>query len=210
MPDLTIKPVAAAGNKVILQDQAGNTRLQTDDAGITITAPTIASMANCTFPAGHVLQIKNALVTAYSADTLVAGDNYIVNGTTAYNGDFQLGITPKASGSWFLVSVRWNGHCHNMGDGGFNVLKNGVRVNAPSDTNAFIQSMGAHDNGSSFMRNVAFETLDKTGSTKGTSISFCVVYNHESSSHACVTNRCSGGSTDETAYSELIVKEVAQ
>ena len=40
MPNLTIKPVAAAGNKVILQDQAGNTRLQTDDAGITITAPT--------------------------------------------------------------------------------------------------------------------------------------------------------------------------
>ena len=60
MPNLTIKPVAAAGNKVILQDQAGNTRLQTDDAGITITAPTIASMANCTFPAGHVLQTVTA------------------------------------------------------------------------------------------------------------------------------------------------------
>ena len=60
MPNLTIKPVAAAGNKVILQDQAGNTRLQTDDAGITITAPTIASMANCTFPAGHILQTVTA------------------------------------------------------------------------------------------------------------------------------------------------------
>ena len=57
MPNLTIKPVAAAGNKVILQDQAGNTRLQTDDAGITITAPTIASMANCTLKDNNRCQI---------------------------------------------------------------------------------------------------------------------------------------------------------
>ena len=43
MPNLTIKPVGAAGNKVIIQDQAGNTRLQTDDAGITITSPTLTT-----------------------------------------------------------------------------------------------------------------------------------------------------------------------
>ena len=77
MPNLTIKPVAAAGNKVILQDQAGNTRLQTDDAGITITAPTIASMANCTFPAGHVLQT----VTAEDIDGTVAKPNSGSNST---------------------------------------------------------------------------------------------------------------------------------
>ena len=53
MPDLIIKPTNTSGNKVIIQDQGAVTRLQTDDAGITITAPTIASMANCTFPSTH-------------------------------------------------------------------------------------------------------------------------------------------------------------
>ena len=63
MPNLTIKPVGAAGNKVIIQDQGSVTRLQTDDSGITITAPTIASMANCTFPAGHILQVLSTVKT---------------------------------------------------------------------------------------------------------------------------------------------------
>ena len=57
MPDLIIKPENTSGNKLILQDQGAVTRLQTDDAGITITAPTIASMANCTFPAGHIVNV---------------------------------------------------------------------------------------------------------------------------------------------------------
>ena len=83
MPDLTIKPVAAAGNKLILQDQAGGSVLTTGDSGVTagstilatktgtetltnktlttptLNTPTIASMTNCTFPAGHVLQTKH-------------------------------------------------------------------------------------------------------------------------------------------------------
>ena len=36
MPDFIIKPVAAAGNKLILQDQAGNAVLTTTDSGATI------------------------------------------------------------------------------------------------------------------------------------------------------------------------------
>ena len=36
MPNLTIKPVAAAGNKLILQDQAGGVVLQTTDSGATL------------------------------------------------------------------------------------------------------------------------------------------------------------------------------
>tara|TARA_Y100000590_G_scaffold165246_1_gene189278 strand:- start:325 stop:945 length:621 start_codon:yes stop_codon:yes gene_type:complete len=69
MPDLTIKPVAAAGNKLILQDQAGGAVLTTADSGVTIanaslTAPTVANMSNFTFPAGHVLQTKNYIDTS--------------------------------------------------------------------------------------------------------------------------------------------------
>ena len=65
MPDLTIKPVAAAGNKLILQDQAGDPVLTTGDSGVTagstilatktgtetltnktLTAPTITDLSN--------------------------------------------------------------------------------------------------------------------------------------------------------------------
>ena len=81
MPDLTIKPVAAAGNKLILQDQAGGSVLTTGDSGVTagstilatktgtetltnktlttptLNTPTIANMTNCTFPAGHIIKL---------------------------------------------------------------------------------------------------------------------------------------------------------
>ena len=72
MPDLIIKPTATSGNKLILKDQAGGAVLTTADSGATIanatlTTPTIASMANCTFPVGHILQ--TTLTTYHSGDT---------------------------------------------------------------------------------------------------------------------------------------------
>ena len=59
MPDLIIKPTATSGNKLILQDQAGGAVLTTAASGATyanatLTTPTIANMANCTFPSGKV------------------------------------------------------------------------------------------------------------------------------------------------------------
>ena len=61
MADLTIKPVAAAGNKLILQDQAGGAVLTTADSGATINgAPTIANLSNLsgTLPSG--VDVKTA------------------------------------------------------------------------------------------------------------------------------------------------------
>ena len=77
MGNLIINGKGGAGNKVIIQDQGAVTRLQTDDAGITITAPTVADMTNCTFPAGHVLQT----VTAEDIDGTVAKPNSGSNST---------------------------------------------------------------------------------------------------------------------------------
>ena len=76
MPDLTIKPNAGSGNKVIIQDQAGAAVLTTADSGATLSnstqdnitrlgtvaAGTIGSAVNlnsATFPAGHILQVKH-------------------------------------------------------------------------------------------------------------------------------------------------------
>ena len=68
MPDLIIKPTATSGNKLILKDQAGGAVLTTADSGATyanatLTAPTIANMANCTFPAGHILQVVQLVMS---------------------------------------------------------------------------------------------------------------------------------------------------
>lgn len=70
MPDLIIKPTATSGNKLILKDQAGGAVLTTADSGATIanatlTTPTIANMANCTFPDGHVLQVVRNDIFSY-------------------------------------------------------------------------------------------------------------------------------------------------
>ena len=54
MANMIIRPAAGTGNKVIVQDQAGGAVLTTADSGATLTAPTIANMANCTFPAGTI------------------------------------------------------------------------------------------------------------------------------------------------------------
>ena len=78
MPDLIIKPAATSGNKLILKDQAGGAVLTTADSGVTagdtilatktgtetltnktLTAPTVADMSNCTFPAGHILKVQH-------------------------------------------------------------------------------------------------------------------------------------------------------
>ena len=63
MANMIIRPAAGTGNKVIVQDQAGAAVLTTADSGATVanatfTAPTVADMTNCTFPAGHVIQTK--------------------------------------------------------------------------------------------------------------------------------------------------------
>ena len=94
MPDLTIKPNAGSGNKVIIQDQAGGAVMTTADSGATVanatlTTPTIASMANCTFPAGHVIQ---TVFNTYSTDTYVTSTTA---GSPTSTG-LTCAITPKA------------------------------------------------------------------------------------------------------------------
>ena len=81
MPNLTIKPVAGGSNKLILQDQQGGTVLETGGSGATIanaslTAPTIANMANCTFPSTHpnitITKLDWAGDTTGTTETVVA------------------------------------------------------------------------------------------------------------------------------------------
>ena len=87
MPDLTIKPVGAAGNKLILQDQAGGAVLTTADSGVTIanatlTTPTIASMTNCTFPAGMITGVYCSTPSSIVSQTLNATTGIVPTGSS--------------------------------------------------------------------------------------------------------------------------------
>ena len=128
MPDLIIKPAAQSGNKVIIQDQAGGAVLTTADSGATIanatlsgatgtlTAPTIASMANCTFPAGHVIQTQFTQYEGFAHMTGMGSHQnvplIVIDGTAATSlgttGILQVAITPK-SNSKIKLECQWMG-----------------------------------------------------------------------------------------------------
>ena len=102
MPDLIIKPTATSGNKLILQDQAGGAVLTTADSGATyanatLTAPTIANMANCTFPANHVIQT----VTAQAA----SGTLVVNSGTENYRASADLTISVTGGNKLIVYAI---------------------------------------------------------------------------------------------------------
>ena len=110
MPDLIIKPENTSGTKLILQDQGAVTRLQTDDAGITITAPTIASMANCTFPAGHVIQ---TFADTHTMSTPIT----VTSAAFSLGSDLEVAITPKSTSNYLMVECFIFGFWNNGGSG---------------------------------------------------------------------------------------------
>ena len=77
MGNLIIKGKGGAGNKLIIQDQAGGAVLTTGDSGATIAnatlvapalgTPASGTLTNATFPPGHVVDVKTAIYTGESA-----------------------------------------------------------------------------------------------------------------------------------------------
>ena len=88
MPDLTIKPNAGHGNKVIIQDQAGAAVLTTADSGV----------SQLSTPAGHTLQVKQLDLRSTHSTT---STSYVdVPGYT-------LAITPSKTSSKVLVLMQF-------------------------------------------------------------------------------------------------------
>ena len=70
MGNLIIKGKGGAGNKLILQDQAGGAVLTTADSGGIIGTSTLAAS---TFPAGRIIQTVNATLTNLSTGVITGG-----------------------------------------------------------------------------------------------------------------------------------------
>ncbi len=118
MPDLIIKPNSATGNKLILQDQAGNAVLTTDDSagaalGGNLTVSGLSTLTGNTIVSG-TLTVEGTTTTIESV-TLTVDDKNIELGsvdsptdTTADGGGITLkGATDKTI-LWENDTDSWN------------------------------------------------------------------------------------------------------
>ena len=122
MPALIIKPKDQSGNKLILQDQAGGAVLTTADSGATIanatlTAPTVADMSNCTFPAGMVIQVVNNTYTTGSNSSSFGDTIAKVEISSATNYKGTINNVGASNHVWVICSfqLRLESSSHNPG-----------------------------------------------------------------------------------------------
>ena len=142
MPDLTIKPNAGSGNKIIIQDQAGAAVLTTADSGATLANATLNSptlvtpalgtpasgvmtnmtgtLTNATFPAGHVVRVYSRTYT--STHALGTSASWTTVGLTdANNLDITMDV-PASSSSKYFIQVNLSVSDHVSGNIDFRLL----------------------------------------------------------------------------------------
>ena len=121
MADFVIKPTT--GNLKIQDDQDVDRIVIAPTTGVTtlsnptLTAPTIANMANCTFPAGHVIQVQYTQLDEYKEMSNIANTTqYVLQHSSSPStslgtaGVLQVAITPKSS-SKIRIDVGCCGEC---------------------------------------------------------------------------------------------------
>ena len=154
-----------------------------------------------------ILQVVNKTISTQGSQTIGTTDTQIGTGT-----DFDISITPKGNGSKFIVSARWFGEVETAWNVVFNIHRDGVRINTGGlTTNIFGLSMATQTyittNNSSTPEIMNLQTVDSTGSTIGTAITYTLVAS-SNSSRTMWTNRCFTTGHEE-GISELMIMEVA-
>ena len=176
MANMIIKP-AADGN-LLIQDRAGSAVLSTAASGATVanatlTTPTIANMANCTFPAGHIIQVK---FTSINSAVSTSSSSYVNTG-------MSLAITPSSAsnkiyilGSHVLRAPSSN-YQHNV--------KRDSTFLAPTEFRGFTQFRDASGNNSDSTQ--AFMFLDSQTTTS--SVTYSVWHKSEAGNIAYFVHR---------------------
>jgi len=160
---------------------------------------------------GKTLQVVSKLVTAQYVQALAANVETEVAGA----GVFTLQITPKGNGSKFKIYVRHFGEIATSWDCVYNVHRDGIRINAQSGDTWSGLGMGAQTYGAAVDNNSTPEimqltTLDVSGSTTGTVITYKVMVTQNVATTQ-YTNRCLGSTGavgGETGSSEIIIEEI--
>ena len=158
--------------------------------------------------AGNILQVVNKTISTQGSQTIGTTDTQVGTGT-----DFDISITPKGNGSKFIVTARWFGEVQDVWDVVFNIQRDGVRINTGGSTSNRLglsmstQTYGQVTNDSTTPEILNLQTVDSTGSTVDTPITYTLIA-CGSGTKTMWTNRTFVGV--EYGISELIVMEVAQ
>jgi len=159
---------------------------------------------------GKVLQVVGKTITTQGSQVLSPDvDTQVGAGV-----DFILDVVPMATGSSFIVEYRWFGEIATTWDVVFNVHRDGVRVNNTGLIKAGLSmaTITLSNDYSSSPEIMHLRTLDKSGSTAGTSIQFKLVAAIMTNPTTMWTNRCVNASTAnfyEHGVSEIIITEIA-
>ena len=156
-----------------------------------------------------ILQVVNKVISTQGSQSVGTTDTQVGTGT-----DFDLSITPKGAESKFVVSARWFGEVNNAWNVVFNIQRDGVRINSDGATALNNRGLsmatqtyfGSDDSSTPEIMHV--QTVDSTGSTIGTAITYTLVVSAVITP-TMWTNRTFGGS-GEYGVSELTIMEVAQ
>jgi len=175
-----------------------------DDA----SALTSGTLDSDRMEAGAVIQV----VRNYWNSQGSFGINYNVNGYT-WTGS-TTSITPKRSGSHFLLIFRLMGEVEQAWNCATFATRNGSRVNSVTQAVSnrpygdWAASISYNQDFSSTPEMVGFSTIDTAGSVAGTAISYEARIMHDTS-RTVYYNRDKDG-PDETFGSEVIIMEIAQ
>jgi hypothetical protein len=123
-------------------------------------------------------------------------------------------FTPILTGSWTLVTYRLMEEGGDAWNTGLHLRRNGTVINSPGGTGVTVmpvQTYGAGGNDSSTPEFIFFTTLDKTGNTAGSAITYDLLKKTtDGNNYTTWFNRCFGGAnaSDEFGISEVIFMEV--
>ena len=194
---------------------AGNT-----SGAITIAAPAEAGLNTLTLPAstgtmaltsdipasGKTLQVVNLVYSTQSSMTIGTSD-------TAITG-MNLNITPLGAGSKFRIDVRLFGETNSAWDTVFNIHRGTARINTTSNLNyhglsMMTQTYGGGANDSTTAEILNLTTIDSTGSTVGTTLTYILVASSPSNKTLWINRSfLAPTGTAETGVSEIIITEI--
>ena len=165
------------------------------------------SLAGC-------VQIVSKLITGQGSQVVPANSGDVLVGTGF--DPFEVIFTPKLSGSFVKITVRWAGEVANSWDMVFNVTRNASRLNNPSSLNtqglavatqSYFDGAAGGPNNSSTPEYLNLVTVDTTGTFAWTPITYRLVASGFVAA-TIRTNRCFDSA--ETFTSEIIIEEYAQ
>jgi hypothetical protein len=164
-------------------------------------APTFQTAAG----GGKVLQVVAFLTSTQGSTTLSTS-------ATSTNPAITKSITPLGNSSNFLISVRWHGEGVEPNNNVGHIYRGSSRLNGSGSNsyNGLTSATITGTNDSSSVEVLTIQTLDTTGSTTGTSITYELKFTAPGSRNIW-TNRAIGGvgsGNGTTGTSEIIITEI--